>query len=89
MNQYHINSIDDVRGLLQYIYWRCGQPFDPAQDARTLLTSDGAPAFDEEEGAVLDSALLECFFYCIFNRIDLYRLLADLLPGAPQFRNVA
>jgi hypothetical protein len=82
MRRHQFENTTAVREFLLPIFLRCGQPFDPAQDMGTLTNSAGQLAFPGEEGAALESAMQDCYLFCIYNNLDVYRLLADMFAEA-------
>jgi hypothetical protein len=78
MKLFHIHSEESIRSFLKEIYDHYQQPFDPADDLRTLPGENGLPFFTKQVGEYMDNIMTQCFIYCILNDLSIYRITNEV-----------
>ena len=79
MKNYEFESFADVLIFIEKIYYLSKCPFDPANDLRTIVKYDGSLLFDKVDGPFYENKMNECFIYCLFNKIDIYRVVESVV----------
>lgn len=79
----HINSIDDVTAFASYLINDLGINMHPDNDfAEYICYETRERTFTEEEAAIGNRLMDECFEVCEKNGVDIYELLFPLIRHA-------
>lgn len=79
-NNDHIASIDEVKAFASYLVNDLGVSIHPDNDfAEYVCYKTGERTFTDEEAAIGNRLMEECFEVCEKNGVDIYELLLPVL----------
>lgn len=81
-NNDHITNIDEVKAFASYLVNNLGVNLHPDNDfAEYVCYETGERTFTEEEAAVGNRLMDECFEVCANSKIGIYELLLPILQN--------
>ena len=89
MKAYEIDNINAVKEFLFDVAYKCQKALNPEEDLRMLRDDSGLTIFNAIEGEYMDNIMMECFIYCICNKINIYALAYEMQAKALQIKAAA